>query len=60
MMTTVGASKEPFFLKKTLNPVMSLFMGSSGGSVQDADILVEVLAATVRLAGGWDGTEIYR
>ena len=39
---------------------MSLFMGSSGGSVQDADIPVEVLAVTVRLAGGWDGTEIYK
>ena len=60
MMTTFGASKEPFFLKKTLNPVMSLFMGSFSGSVQDADIPVEVLAATVRLAGGWDGTEIYK
>ena len=60
MMTTVGASKEPVLVKKTLNPVMSLFMGSSGGSVQDADIPVEVLAATVRLAGGWDGTEIYK
>lgn len=33
-------------------------MGSSGDSVQEAVILVEVLAATVRLAGGWDGTEI--
>ena len=34
------------------------FLESAGGNCQDVVILVEEFVVTVKLLGGWDGTEI--
>ena len=50
--------EEPFFLYNSLNPLMIPFLESAGGSCQDARMLVEVCAATAKLVGDCEGTEI--
>ena len=52
--------EEPFFLYNSLNPLMIPFLESAGGGCQDARMLVEVCAATVKLVGVCEGTEIYQ
>ena len=49
---------EPFLLKNSLNPLIIPLLESAGGSCQLAVILVEETAVTVKLSGGWKGTEI--
>ena len=41
-----------------MNPVMLPFVAFSGGSCQDASILVELLAVREKLLGGCEGTAI--
>ena len=50
--------REPFFLYNSLNPVMFPCLAFSGGNCQDAVILVDVLATTVKPLGACEGTEI--
>ena len=49
---------EPFFLYNSLNPLMIPFLESTGGSCQDAWMLVEVCAATAKLVGACEGAGI--
>ena len=56
----VVESLEPFLLTNNLNPVMIPCLKSSGGSCQDAEILVEVIAVTAKPLGGSVGAEIKR
>ena len=49
---------EPFLWKNNLNPLITPFLKSSGGKCQDAAILVEELAGTIKLAGAREGTAI--
>ena len=56
IVNSVDDSEEPFFLWKSLNPVMFPFLKSSDGNCQDASILVEVLAVADKLLGACEGT----
>lgn len=49
---------EPFLWKNNLNPLITPCLKSSGGKCQDAAILVEELAGTIKLAGAREGTAI--
>ena len=51
-----GNPPESFFLYNNLNPLMIPFLAISGGSLQDAVTVVELLTITVRLLGAVDGT----
>ena len=51
-------SPQPFLLKYNLNPVIFPCLESTGGSCQDAKILVEVIAVTVNPLGAFEGTRI--
>ena len=53
-----GDSSEPFLLKYNLNPVRFPCLESTGGSCQDAKILVEVIAVTENLPGAFEGARI--
>ena len=46
---------ELFLLKNSLNPVIIPCVEYAGGSFQDAAILVEDSAVTVKLPGAWLG-----
>ena len=52
-----GGPTECFFLYNSLNPVMFPCLAFSGGNCQDAVILVDVLATTVKPLGACEGTE---
>ena len=55
----VANPTEPFFLKKSLNPVMLLpCLAKTGGNCQEAVMLVEEVAFNLKAVGGFDGTEI--
>ena len=56
--TVIADPAKPFFLENSLNPLMIPFLESSGGSCQDALMIVEVCAATVKLVGACEGTGI--
>lgn len=49
---------EPFLWQNNLNPLMTPCLKSSGGKCQDAAILVEELAVTIKLAGAREGAAI--
>ena len=51
-----GDPAEYFFLYNSLNPVMFPCLVFSGGNCQDAVILVDVFAATVKPLGACEGT----
>ena len=55
---TVDDLSEPFLLKYNLNPVIFPCLESTGGSCQDAKILVEVIAVTANPLGAFEGTRI--
>ena len=55
---TVDDLSEPFLLKYNLNPVIFPCLEPTGGSCQDAKILVEVIAVTVNPLGAFEGTRI--
>ena len=55
---TVDDLSEPFLLKYNLNPVKFPCLEPTGGSCQDAKILVEVIAVTVNPLGAFEGTRI--
>ena len=55
---TVDDLSEPFLLKYNLNPVIFPCLELTGGSCQDAKILVEVIAVTVNPLGAFEGTRI--
>ena len=55
---TFADPEEPFFLYNSLNPLIIPFLESTGGSCQDARMLVEVCAPTAKLVGACEGTEI--
>ena len=54
----VCESVEPFIRYNSLNPLIIPFLESAGGNCQDASILVEEVAFTVRLVGAFEGTVI--
>ena len=54
----VDESSEPFLSKYNLNPIIFPFLESTGGSCQDAKILVEVIALTVKRLGASEGTKM--
>ena len=56
--TVVCDPEELFFLQNSLNPIMTPFLSLSGGSCQDAVILVELFAVTVKLVGAAEGAAI--
>ena len=53
-----GGPTESFFLYSSLNPFMFPCLAFLGGNCQDAEILVDVLATTVKPLGACEGTEI--
>ena len=54
----VCESVEPFIRYNSLNLLIIPFLESGGGNCQDAVILVEEVAVTVRLVGAFVGTAI--
>ena len=54
--TVFSDSAEPFLLWNSLNPIMIPFLESVGGGCHETMILVEVLEATLKLTGAWEGT----
>ena len=58
LVSSVSSPAESFFLWNSLNPVIIPCLAFSGGDCQDAVILVDVLAITVKPLGACDGTEI--
>ena len=53
----VTEEAKSFFLYNNLCPVMIPFLNFAGGNCQDALILVEELAVTEKLRGGFEGTK---
>ena len=58
MVTIVVESLDSFSLKYNLNPVIFPFLEPNGGSCQDAEILVDVIALTVNPLGASEGTGV--
>ena len=58
IVVTVAAPRELFLLKNNLNPVMIPFLEPTGGNCQEALMIVEVIAVTMKLPGGCDGAAI--
>ena len=58
IVVTVAAPRELFLLKNNLNPVMIPFLEPTGGNCQEALMIVEVIAVTMKLLGGCDGAAI--
>ena len=58
MVRVVACPEEPLFLYNNLNPIIIPFLESAGGNCQDAVIIVEVTALTLKLLGAFDGAAI--
>ena len=58
MVKVLARPTEPLFWKNNLNPMIIPFLESAGGNCQDAVIIVEVTAVTLKLLGACDGAAI--